>query len=429
MSAGEESDERVLAAHVAEALGVSEVRLVGAVEGGSRAAFRVETPANRRAAFLRVDDGEGGMSGTPFDLQREAAILGRVREAGIPVPRVLASFDDPSATLLEYVEGSSRMTAREADQVGPEYMRWIAETHRVEPSTVPVERYETMAAAVAADLTWWTDRAGRDGLGRHPLIGLAARVLAGSVPTVDRPPCFVHGDAGPGNLLIHGGRVAAVLDWELAHLGDPHEDLAWLWMRGAHSEFGDPRRRFAEYQRAGGAAVDEARLRWHLAFVMYKTVIAIRSRLQRPGGRRLVVTQYVLLVTYEALLGWALARLCGVHLPLLTGQPVEQVTPEVRLVERLEVAFDADDGETAAVLDHLRLAAAQRAWRTEALDEAIGSATGGPHGDLSEVIDGADRGDLVALVRAIAGDADRACWALPPALRRVRRAQAIGLGT
>ena len=42
---------------------------------------------------------------------------------------------------------------------------------------------------------------------------------------------FVHGDYRTGNFLESGGRITAILDWELVHLGDPLEDLGWVCMR------------------------------------------------------------------------------------------------------------------------------------------------------------------------------------------------------
>jgi len=49
---------------------------------------------------------------------------------------------------------------------------------------------------------------------------------------------MLHGDVGPGNFMVHEGKLSAVLDWELAHAGDVHEDLAWhVGARGVQHRF------------------------------------------------------------------------------------------------------------------------------------------------------------------------------------------------
>jgi aminoglycoside phosphotransferase (APT) family kinase protein len=56
------------------------------------------------------------------------------------------------------------------------------------------------------------------------------RWLDANAPVSDRIT-VVHGDYRVGNFLRQGGRITAILDWELVHLGDPHEDLAWAGLR------------------------------------------------------------------------------------------------------------------------------------------------------------------------------------------------------
>ena len=64
-----------------------------------------------------------------------------------------------------------------------------------------------------------------------PALVFTLRWLRGNVPDVDGPVVLVQGDTGPGNFMFADGRVVAVVDWELAHLGDPMDDIAWLSLR------------------------------------------------------------------------------------------------------------------------------------------------------------------------------------------------------
>jgi aminoglycoside phosphotransferase (APT) family kinase protein len=84
-------------------------------------------------------------------------------------------------------------------------------------------------------------------------------------------PVLVHGDFRLGNLMIDDAGLVAALDWELAHSGDPGEDLGWIctpsWRFGAIDKpvggFGDVDALLQSYWAAGGSsAVDAARVRW-----------------------------------------------------------------------------------------------------------------------------------------------------------------------
>jgi hypothetical protein len=82
----------------------------------------------------------------------------------------------------------------------------------------------------------------------------------------------VHGDFRNGNLIVGAEGIRAVLDWELAHLGDPLEDLGWLcvkaWRFGSPlpvGGFGTIEQLITAYEAAGGEPVDEAVLHWWIA--------------------------------------------------------------------------------------------------------------------------------------------------------------------
>lgn len=111
------------------------------------------------------------------------------------------------------------------------------------------------------------------------LLELAFRWLAANVPEPDRPPVIVHGDAGPGNFIFDGGRLAALVDWELWHLGDPVEDIAWLSMRSVLEPVPQFAQRMREYEALRGEPVDRARLDYHRVFVTTR-VSVIRHRAQ-----------------------------------------------------------------------------------------------------------------------------------------------------
>ncbi|HJR26943.1 MAG TPA: phosphotransferase, partial [Acidimicrobiales bacterium] len=98
------------------------------------------------------------------------------------------------------------------------------------------------------------------------------------------PRSLCHGDAGAGNFLHDGGAVTALLDWEFAHVDDPHDDLAWVAVRN------QVQRRplavgavFAAWQHSTGRTIDPARLEHHRAVVLTRMLISCDAALARAG--------------------------------------------------------------------------------------------------------------------------------------------------
>ena len=69
----------------------------------------------------------------------------------------------------------------------------------------------------------------------------------------DWPVVLVQGDTGPGNFMFDAGRLTAITDWELAHWGDLHDDLAWILVRDTLERFPELDARLADYERASGS--------------------------------------------------------------------------------------------------------------------------------------------------------------------------------
>jgi aminoglycoside phosphotransferase (APT) family kinase protein len=154
----------------------------------------------------------------------------------------------------------ARMTL--VDQLGAA----LAAIHRADPATLPA--LPQRGLQVTLDKL----QARCETLARpNPVFAYALRWLQQHRPDpAQERLALVHGDYRLGNVIVDGGGLAAVLDWEIAHLGDPAEDLAWLclppWRFGAIGQpvagLGTREQLFAAYQAAGGGPVDAARVRW-----------------------------------------------------------------------------------------------------------------------------------------------------------------------
>lgn len=422
------ASEGDLAARVAKVLGHDAVVLENLPPGSSRGAVRVISSDGQPIAFLRIDLGVETTVTVGKALESEVALLRRARALGFPVPEVFALLENPAVAVMELATGTSRPDEAEAERVGPEFMGHIARLHQVAPAEFGLSAPATVSQAITQDLDNYIADADARGIIRRPLVRLAARILRHTLPQTTEPPAMLHGDVGAGNFMADNGRVSAILDWELAHAGDIHEDLAWLWTRGAHTAFGDPRQRIAEYEAAAGKPLDRERLAWHVAFVTFKSVIGLQRRMHTPGEDPGLLIILIATITYETLLCAALARILGIRLEMLEEVPVETGGEPVRLIELARLLTPPANREAEVLHDYLRAEAAQREWNACRLREDADAYLGVVPDDLDALIDSAPPERLADLLRVLGAACGRRCKALPNSERRVRRALAIGLG-
>jgi aminoglycoside phosphotransferase (APT) family kinase protein len=277
------------------------------------------------ALVLRMDTAH------PFILGSRAtefALLRWVREAGVPVPPVCFCETDPAVLgapflLMERVVGESRVgpLLREARYaharaaLPAQLAEALACIQRLSPAgappaLAPLERHDPCAAVEAQEATY-RERA----VDPHPVLELAFRWLRAHLPPA-RPLVLVHGDFRPGNFLCDGTGLRAVLDWELAHFGDPLEDVAWLalrsWRGGAdHLAVGGfaTREAFAKAsQAAGGKAIDPGALAFWDVFATTRWAVVTLLELGAflAGGRNI---ELAALGRRTAEIEWDLLRL------------------------------------------------------------------------------------------------------------------------
>ncbi|HEY2207065.1 MAG TPA: phosphotransferase family protein [Pseudonocardia sp.] len=133
------------------------------------------------------------------------------------------------------------------------------------------------AGAALAELRGWEEILRRDQLEEYPELELAIDRLRETAPASART-VLVHADFKPGNILLEGDRVTALLDWELAHLGDPLEDLGWVTQplrAGEHTIAGtwESADLLRHYERVTGFEVDRTSLAWWVTFSTFKTAV------------------------------------------------------------------------------------------------------------------------------------------------------------
>ncbi len=258
-------------------------------EGASRRAWAVDVASSSSVlALFCLCDATSGSGGSV----RDAAVLRALAGTGIPVPRVHAVDGGLGAVLLERVAGRSDYPAvdheAEREPTARDLMRLTAALHALDPHRLAIAHLGPPAAAAdpAADQLAQLDRL-LEALGAdaHPVQRFAARWLRRRPPRAGRTS-LVHSDMGPGNFLAEGGAVTAILDWEVAHWGDPMEDLAAIAVRDMATPIGPLGQRYAEYAAAGGASVDLDAVAWYRIFILARNTALIALGLRREIGDR-----------------------------------------------------------------------------------------------------------------------------------------------
>lgn len=278
------TDEDVLFAWVAEVCG-GPVQRATPASGGNRCrswAIDVAAPGGIVEAFLRYAPPRPA-SAEPYTVHREAQVYRAIVSAGLRAPRLIAEHPRLQAVLTSRAPGIAEYRRlsdpAEKQAIARDLMATLAQLHCIPAAGIALDgggHGPRIAAHVRAELGIWQAMYAETGR-TDPLIDLAFRWLDGNMPDPDGPVALVHGDAGPGNFLFEHGRMTALIDWELAHLGDPMEDLAWLSMRCVMEPVPDFSGCLREYERYAGSPVDPARIRYHRVFVSTRVVV-IRHR-------------------------------------------------------------------------------------------------------------------------------------------------------
>ena len=134
--------------------------------------------------------------------------------------------------------------------------------------------------AAAHELAYWSQVIDNDALHPQPIAEATRRWLERNLPPPSSRMSLVHGDYRSGNFLFDtDGEIRGVLDWEMAHIGDPLEDLAWsldpLWSWNSPKLAGGllPRdQAIALWEESAGVHVERSTFRWWQVFASYKAL-------------------------------------------------------------------------------------------------------------------------------------------------------------
>jgi len=206
--------------------------------GRSNLTYKATDAAGQSCVLRRPPLGQVLQSA--HDMGREFRILHAIGPTDIPVPRALGLCTDPTITgapfyLMSYIDGAVlhgptegvALSVVDRRRLGWDVVDTLARLHRLDPDRVGLgdlgRKEEYIPRQLRRFAKQWASSRQRD----LPIMDELHQSLARAIPAQYRAT-IVHGDYRLGNMLTRGGRILAVLDWELCTLGDPLADVGYL---------------------------------------------------------------------------------------------------------------------------------------------------------------------------------------------------------
>jgi len=293
----------------AHGLGAGEVRATPIGEGHSNVTYLIERGGEE---FVLRRPPRPPLPPSAHDVLREARLLRALQDTPARVPRVLAVGDDESVIgapfyVMNRVAGEVIVTSMPPELDDPRERRRTAE--ELIDSLVEIHGVDWRAAGLEGfgKPTGYLERQLRRFLGlwelnktrEIPAVEGVGAWLAENMPE-SGPATIVHGDYRLGNTIFAPGapaRLAAVLDWEMATIGDPLADVGYLCMMW--TEAGDPRggmrdslgavtraegfptraELIARYEERSGRSMRD--LRWYTTLALWKSVVFMEGNYKR----------------------------------------------------------------------------------------------------------------------------------------------------
>jgi aminoglycoside phosphotransferase (APT) family kinase protein len=269
--------------------------------GASRETYRLNTRvggAEKLLALRRApQDGKSALGRGP-SIEVEAKLFAAARAAGVPGPEIHLTLEPGdglgAGVVMEWIAGETlgAKIARAPDfaqcrkKLARQCGEILARLHKTDIKATGLDG--VLESFTAEHAVRKTHAAYLDFETPQPMIDFTARWLLDNLPK-SRPLRLVHSDFRNGNFIVTPeAGVVAVLDWELAHIGDPMRDLGWLctrsWRFGVPAKpvggFGDYDELFAGYEKVSGAKVDREAVRFWEVFGSFWWAVGCLSMAQ-----------------------------------------------------------------------------------------------------------------------------------------------------
>ena len=286
--------ERHLTAQLGIACKISDLKRLSPGFSWTTYSFVCVRESLSRRLIARVGPENGLFA--PYSVMPQVRALRTFFGTATPVPELVSYCEDGGDLgspffICAHVSGdvpspwaASSLDADHRREIGEQFVHILADIHARSWQDTPLAGL-TGADAPRPELDAirrWQDVLALRTSRYYPILEWGGAWLAANCPA---PPhrCIVHGDYRIGNFLEEAGRITAILDWELVHIGDPHEDLGWALMPtfngGSRHFYGVMERpKFVDlYQSASGIDVSEKTLAFYEAYALYQAA-AIQMR-------------------------------------------------------------------------------------------------------------------------------------------------------
>jgi aminoglycoside phosphotransferase (APT) family kinase protein len=232
------------------------------------------------------------------DRATELALLNALEPTPIPSPVVL--WSDLEGDLLgrpalvmqrapgscDYMVLNGTRPMDDRRRLAEQFCDLLTELHAVDLVQAGIDRLFTDPGEKASLLALeeWTRTLHQRVDAAYPELEAAALWLAERAPASPRS-VLVHADFKPGNILLKGDQITALLDWETAHIGDPNEDLGWITqpLRAREHQIPDVWEIddiIDHYERATGYRVDRGAVAWWRLFASFKSAVITLTGLE-----------------------------------------------------------------------------------------------------------------------------------------------------
>lgn len=282
-----------------------------------RPAWYVDVERNGDILPLYFRGDRGSLDHGVYTLEHEYRVLEVLEAHEIAVPHVYGFCPDPRGIVMARAPGRANLLtvddAGERAAILNDYMTWLARIHRI--GTGPFEAAGLSledGAMIMADFDRWESTYRAKKARPEPFLEFAIRWLRRDPPVRHAQPTLAVGDSG--QFLFEGCRVTAVIDLELAFLGDPLHDLACMRLRDLAEPLGPLAPAFAHYESEMGTPIDRAALDFHTVRFAVCTPMSVSHVLAQPPGDIDLVRYLVWYVQFSRVALEIMAGLEGITL-------------------------------------------------------------------------------------------------------------------
>ncbi len=298
-------DNPLFAAYLAEKLGADELSITSDwqnTEGWSMETFSLGLKYFKEAKLVESEiilrrEPIGGLL-EPYDVSVEYKVLSALQDTGIAVPKTYWYEPDPAVFerafyAMEKIDGDVFTVSPRAEEEGfpddvqraglaDDFMSNIIALHTCDWKSRGLDFLGVPGpgkGSALAQVEYWEKVIDRTGYRNHPLAVLSTNWLKVNAPENEKV-VVVHGDYRTGNYIAKDNRIKAILDWEMVHLGDPHEDLAYIFISVWRSP--PPYNRISHlvaeeefikrYETETGIEVDRKKLGYYDVMIAYKVI-------------------------------------------------------------------------------------------------------------------------------------------------------------